>query len=303
MLRLLALAALFFSLPAHAVTIDWAEVGNPGNACDAQLQGCFGSVPYSYFISKYEVTNAQYAEFLNAVAQGDPNGLYDTRMGNPAYPTVGGVARTGSAGSYTYSAIPGRENMPVNFATFYDALRFTNWLNNGQPVGPQSNATTEDGAYMITAAGIAANSITRNPGAITFLPSENEWYKAAYYDGTLGSYFAYPYGSDSVPSCGSPQPIANLANCMNANGGVTNVGAYAAASSPYGTFDQGGNLQEWTETGALSQTRIVRGGAWAEYQSAKPHPAAMRSSRRHQQVNTMVSESRVLSPSPAQPCS
>ena len=53
---------------ASAVTIDFVTVGDPGNACDVQSQGCFGSVAQTYLISKTEVTNAQYAEFLNAKA-------------------------------------------------------------------------------------------------------------------------------------------------------------------------------------------------------------------------------------------
>ena len=68
------------ALAAHGVTIDWVTVGDPGNACDTQSQGCFGSVADIYLIGKYEVTNAQYAEFLNAVADTDTYGLYDTEF-------------------------------------------------------------------------------------------------------------------------------------------------------------------------------------------------------------------------------
>jgi formylglycine-generating enzyme len=79
-------AVLVAPLPSAAVvTIDWVQVGNPGNAADASLN-CFspncGSVPYTYYISKYDTTDAQYAEFLNAVDPGGSNSLslYDTRM-------------------------------------------------------------------------------------------------------------------------------------------------------------------------------------------------------------------------------
>ena len=125
----LPLAALLFLLApvASAVTMEWVTVGNTGNACDTQAQGCFGAVSYRYRISKYEVTNAQYAEFLNAVAATDPKELYDTSMGSG----FGGITRSGSSGSFTYSAIVGRENKPVNFVSFYDSLRFSNWLDNG----------------------------------------------------------------------------------------------------------------------------------------------------------------------------
>ncbi|HVN40815.1 MAG TPA: hypothetical protein VMW19_21845 [Myxococcota bacterium] len=86
----------------------------------------------------------------------------------------GGITRSGSAGNYTYSVIAGRGALPVNYVSFYRALRFVNWLHNGQPVGAQDETTTEDGAYTITPAGIAANSIVRNLDASFFLPSEDE---------------------------------------------------------------------------------------------------------------------------------
>ena len=102
MRSLSALAALLFAVPAHAVTIDWVTVGDPGNACDTQPSGCFGTVPYTYRISKYEITNTQYSEFLNAVAKTDTNGLYNATMVDPftgSYAGYGGITRSGSSGS------------------------------------------------------------------------------------------------------------------------------------------------------------------------------------------------------------
>lgn len=154
------------ALSASAVTIDWTFVGNPGNACDPQSQGCFGAVGYAYNIGTYEVTNADYVEFLNAKATSDPLGLYNTNMG-----TEGGIKRSGVAGSYAYSVTTG-PNEPVNYVSFYDALRFANWMNNGQ-----GNGDTETGAYTLMG-GIATPSngttVARNAGAGTFLPSEDE---------------------------------------------------------------------------------------------------------------------------------
>ena len=61
MRSLLVFAALLFAFPAHAeVTIDWVTVGDPGNACDTQSQGCFGAVAQTYRIAKYEVTAAEH---------------------------------------------------------------------------------------------------------------------------------------------------------------------------------------------------------------------------------------------------
>src|SRR5439155_10027336 len=185
---------------ASAVTMDWTPVGNPGNACKTQTQGCFGAVGYTYNIGKFEVKNAQYVDFLNAKAASDPLGLYNTNMSNGvSSPGNGGITRSGVSGSYTYSAITGRENMPVNYVSFYDALRFANWMNNGQGAGD-----TETGAYTLlggTATPSNGTTVTRTARATIVLTSEDEWYKAAYYDPSISSFFDYPTGSDTQTNC------------------------------------------------------------------------------------------------------
>jgi formylglycine-generating enzyme required for sulfatase activity len=254
--HLAATSALILAVgeAAQAVTIDWVTVGNPGNACDTQSQGCFGAVAYTYQISRYETTNAQYAEFLNAVAATDTYGLYNPIMGLG----YGGIIRSGSLGNYSYSAIAGREEMPVNDVSWYDSLRFANWLHNGQPTGAQDSTTTEDGAYTFS----GATSVgARNAGATIFLSSEDEWYKAAYYDVLRASYFDYPAGSDTQTTCAMPGATPNTANCDGAVGDLTDVGSYTGAGSPYGTFDQGANNYEWNEA-IIGVARGLRGGSF-----------------------------------------
>ncbi len=248
-----SLFLLLAPVASAVVTIDWVTVGGAGNACDVRPTGCFGAVATSYRISKTEVTNAQYAEFLNEKAASDPNGLYQTSMGSG----FGGITRSGSPGSYTYAAIAGRLNKPVNYVSFYDSLRFVNWLNNGQGSGD-----TETGTYTITATAIANNSITRNAGANVFLTSEDEWYKAAYYDAATMSYFDYPVGSDVPPGCTTPGAATNTANCLNVVGDVIGVGRYTGSASPNGTFDQGGNVWEHNEAIFLVSGRGNRGGSF-----------------------------------------
>jgi hypothetical protein len=258
--RLLLLAVLLFASPAHAIIgFDWVRVGNQSNKCELQTQGCFGEVTYVYRISRLEITNAQYTKFLNSVALSDTNGLYNTNMASG----LGGITKVGCGGAY-YCTISGRENKPVNWVSFYDSLRFVNWIENGQPNGRQDNSTTEDGAYTITPAGTSSNTITRNPGAKFFLTSEDEWYKAAYYKkgGTNSGYWKYPARSDSIPTCDFPGPNPNTANCTFV-GDLNDVGAYTGSASPSGTFDQASNLWEWNEAQVSGFDRGVRGGSYA----------------------------------------
>jgi formylglycine-generating enzyme required for sulfatase activity len=262
-LNLLALClSCFIALPAGAtVMMDWVTVGDPGNPADTEVMNDattgYGSVGYIYLISKYEVTNAQYAEFLNGVAATDTYGLYDPDMGSVA--TLGGITRSGGSGSYTYSTIAGREQMPVNHVGFYDTLRFANWLHNGQPTGAQDSTTTEDGAYALSG---SYSGGPRKASATIFLPNEDEWYKAAFYDALSTSYFDYPAGTDVQITCAAPGATANTANCFPAVGDLTDVGSYTGSASPSGTFDQGGNVWEWNEAMYDAENRGLRGGGW-----------------------------------------
>ena len=259
LVRSASVLSFLFASSASAVTMDWVTIGNPLNACDVQLQGCFGSVPNDYRISKYEVTYAQYAEFLNAAADSDPYGLWNPNLSSVR---VGGITRTGSSGSYVYSVISGHEDRPVNYISFYDALRFVNWLSNGQGAGD-----TESGAYTLlggTATPSNGLTVTRNLDAAIFLPSEDEWYKAAYYDPSslTPSYFDYPAGSNLPTTCAAPSAVTNQANCNSAVGDLTAKGSYTGSASPYGTFDQGGNVYEWDEAIIGVTSRGLRGGSY-----------------------------------------
>jgi formylglycine-generating enzyme required for sulfatase activity len=253
-----ALVVLFIASAASAVTMAWTPIGNQGNTCDPQSQGCFGSVPYSYSIGTYEVTNAQYVEFLNAKASSfyQPFGLYNTLMSPSFYNTI---ARSISVDGYTYSAVAGRENVPVDFVSLYDALRFANWMNNGQGSGD-----TETGAYtLLGGTEVPSNgaTVTRNAGAVVFVPTEDEWYKAAYYNPATSSYFAYPAGSNAQTTCSAPTAAPNHANCSLAANDLTAVGSYMGSPSPYGSIDQGGNVYEWNEAVINGELRGLRGGA------------------------------------------
>jgi formylglycine-generating enzyme required for sulfatase activity len=232
-------------------------VGEAYNLGD-DTAGNRGAVYYDYQIGTYEVTNSEYATFLNAVAKNDSfYGLYNTKMGSDAQ---GGIARSGSNGAFVYTAKEGFGSRPVNFVTVYSAMRYCNWLHNGG----QLNGDTEAGAYRLLGNIPSSTTILRrNAGARFFLPTEDEWYKAAFYDPSntamlTGNYWAYAVRSDT--------PSGTTINFGGAFGGLTDV-AIPATSSYFGTFGQSGNAAEWTET--LSGTnRIVRGGHYASSSSA-----------------------------------
>ncbi len=277
MARLIAIAFSILILPGASeilgaeVIMQWRTVGDAGNACDGSGDEGPGCVAQVYQISAFEVTNAQYAEFLNAVADSDPNGLYHVDMAG-GFSDSGGILRSGTSGSYSYAVRPGRQANPVVYVSWYDALRFANWMHNGQPVGTQNGFTTEDGAYDMSP---PPGPAVRKPGARVFLPSENEWYKAAFYKGgsTNAGYWTFATRtlgeSSAAPRAEPPPGGVNSANWNLAVGGppgtnpLTNVGAYPRSVSAYGTHDQNGNVSEWNEFW-FEVTPGARGAFWGD---------------------------------------
>jgi formylglycine-generating enzyme len=189
-------------------------------------------------------------------------------MGSAA---LGGIAfNSGASNGLKYSLRPNMANKPVVFVTWYDAARFANWLHNGQGAG-----STETGAYTLNG---NTGLIVRNVGATVWLPTEDEWYKAAYYDPTPGAgggdnYWLYATQSNSVPTVASANAFGDISNpgpnVANYNlgadwnsqdGNLTTVGS-AGSESYYGTLDQSGNVGEWTDSAIeFGNQRVLRGG-------------------------------------------
>jgi len=283
-----AVAVMVFAWGTRAradVVTDTVTVGNPGNANDTHGDG-YGRVDYVYNIGRFEVTAGQYTEFLNAVAATDTYGLYNSSMWSSGSGCK--IERSGSAGSYAYSVAEDRASRPVNYVSYWDSCRFANWLHNGQPSGPQGAGTTEMGAYTLNAYnGEDGREIQRNPAWNWAVTSEDEWYKAAYHknDGVTGNYFNYPTSSDNVPGyvndegnlSGTGDPFieggtdpGNYAT-YDGDAGIngigspyyrTEVGEWENSDSPYGTFDQGGNVWEWNEAVPYGAYRGIRGGSF-----------------------------------------
>jgi formylglycine-generating enzyme required for sulfatase activity len=211
------------------ITMDFVNIGNAGNAGDAP-HGGYGSVAYSYRIGTYEVSVTQWAPVNTAAGIGDPG---------------------------TWSG-----NQPVAAISWNNAALFCNWLTSG-------DAYT--GYYTITGTG---DSATASPNALShaayaaangttyFIPTEDEWYKAAYYNPATGLYYDYPTGSDTAPTdvLGGTSPFTAVYDGpLVTPTGPANVNN-SGGLSPFLTMGQGGNVMEWSETLLVVSSRVVRGG-------------------------------------------
>jgi formylglycine-generating enzyme required for sulfatase activity len=255
-----AIASVATSVFGQGLPIAMRTINNVGNANSA---AGMGGVPYLYQIGTNEVTNTQYAAFLNAVGRTNPNGIYNTNMGSNA---LGGITQAGTSGNFTYSVKPGFESRPTTFVNWWSAARFVNWLQNGQTTNASS---LETGSYNLNNATTGA-PVPRTAGAGFVLPSLNEWYKAAFHTGGLAStsYTTYGTNSNTQPTAAvTNTTLANRANfdpTVSQSTSAVAVGSYSNSASSYGLFDTMGNVIEMLDTpnpNNLAQFRAM-GGAW-----------------------------------------
>lgn len=220
----------------NSFTIDFVTVGNPGNPPDPdpiswpQQRGAVG---YEYRLGTYEISR-QMVEKADVAG----NLKIANWLGND-YGPVG----------------PDRPalNLPWNAVA-----RFVNWLNVSmgyppayrflrQPGEPSYNANWENLLWRPTDAGYNPNNPYRNTQARYFLPSADEWLKAACYDPSTGVYNKYPTGN-AVPIPVASGTAANTAVYAQPNfQGPADI-TVAGGLSAFGTMAQGGNVSEWTET-------------------------------------------------------
>ena len=234
-----------FGSDSNQFDMTFVEIGNPDNADDTTgSPNPAGKVEYSYQIGKYEVSEEMIDKF------NDSQSL---------------TINHGSRGA----------NKPATSVSWNEAARFVNWLNTSQGHQAAYNFTTDgvnDNIALWTseeAWQLGGENLFRHKDAYYFLPSMDEWYKAAYHDPSTGTYFDYPSSDGSEPTAvvsgTDPNTAVYELPIPQGPADVTEAGGLSA----YGIMGLGGNVTEWQETAfigtndSVSSTRTSRGGYWA----------------------------------------
>ncbi len=203
--------------------IEFVTIDDPGNEADTTGDpNPAGAVPNTYRIGKYEISEAM-IDAANAVSAdaGDPLGITHDGRG---------------------------PNKPATRVSWFEAAEFVNWLNTSKGATP-AYKFDDQGDFQLwetSDVGYDPDNRFRNTEARYFLPSADEWYKAAFFDPVTNVWFDFPNGSNTAPI-----PVASG---TDPNTAVWNQGTepadimLAGGASPFGTVGQAGNVIEWEET-------------------------------------------------------
>ena len=228
-----------FSTGANQFTIDFTTIGNPGNAADTTG---YGSVGYTFRIGTYAISQNQ---IDNATASGLANV---------------------TAGAWS-------GDRPAANMSWYESAAFVNWLNTSKGFQAAYNlnwsgSTWSMALWTVTDAGYDSNNLYRNSLAKYFLPSENEFYKAAYAKSDGSGYYLYPTANGNPPTAVASGTSAGTA--VYGGQGLAPASVYQAGGlSSYGTMGQGGNVHSWQESAYdgvnddAQENRGFCGGYWA----------------------------------------
>lgn len=248
-----------FGSGLNSFTIDFVTIGNPGNPADTTGNpNPAGSVPYAYRIGKYEISR----DMVEKASVAGGLGI-----------TLADMTPFGGNGP----------DKPATGASWLEAALFVNWLNTSTGNAPayKFDAAGDFQLWLPSEPGYKAGNLFRNGLAKYFLPSTDEWYKAAYYDPNASVYWDYPTASNSAPVAVTGGIVSGTAVVQQGNNGPASI-KQAGGLSAYGTMAQGGNVSEREES-AVDLTndeplelRGARGGSWGDFPSGLQ--ASLRSS-------------------------
>jgi formylglycine-generating enzyme required for sulfatase activity len=237
-----------FGSGANQFDIEFVPIGNPDNPDDTTGDpNPAGKVEYDYRMGKFEISRDMITKANNEGGLGITMEDLTPFGGN-------------------------RADRPATGVSWNEAAQFVNWLNTstGHTPAYKFNGGTFQ-LWQSRDAGYDPINPFRNTQAFYFLPSADEWYKAAYYDPNAGVYYDYPTGSDSAPTAVASGTTADTAVYDQFSPlGPADI-TLAGGLSPYGTMGQGGNATEWEETSfdlandSAISGRGLRGGSWIEH--------------------------------------
>jgi formylglycine-generating enzyme len=240
-----------FGSGINTFTIDFVTIGDLGNPADTGTTGMFsspyGGVNYTYRMGTYEVSEDM-------------------------------VDKANTLGGLLIAKDTRSANQPATSVSWNEAARFVNWLNVSSGYTPAYKFALQPGNPAYTGnenlvlwspsdVGYDASNLYRNGNAHYFLPSEDEWYKAAFYSGSGNVYYDYATGSDVIPTAVASGTAAGTAVYGSVAGTPATI-MQAGGMSHYGTVGQSGNARERLESAfaapndSPTEDRGFRGGFW-----------------------------------------
>ncbi len=241
-----------FGSGSNTFGIEFVEIGSPGNSADTTgSPNPAGAVPYTFDIAKFEISRDMIIKANN----------------------VGGLGITLDSMSFVTGGA--RADMPATGVSWFEAAKFVNWLNTSKGYQAAYNFDSSGNFQLWDVGNSWTDSVRgtnrfRHKDAHFWLPSVDEWYKAAYYNPVSDTWFNYPSSDGSVPTAvtsGTDDKTAVYNQSFSQ--GPADI-TLAGGLSPFGVMGLGGNVWEWEESAFdvvndnPGEFRGIRGGFWAD---------------------------------------